>query len=115
VTLSQTSTRSKPRSPSGTDGRDRYGRPTQGAGPPSPLATQNADVQNARAQRMARALEAAEERPWPGFIAPALATLVDTPPKGERWVHEIKYDGYRFQPRAGSQFISPVASRSARR
>lgn len=26
---------------------------------------------------------------------PELATLVDTPPVGENWIHEIKYDGYR--------------------
>ena len=25
-----------------------------------------------------------------------LATLVDAPPEGERWVHEIKFDGYRL-------------------
>jgi bifunctional non-homologous end joining protein LigD len=33
----------------------------------------------------------------PAFIEPALATLRATPPRGEQWVHEIKYDGYRFQ------------------
>lgn len=26
---------------------------------------------------------------------PELATLVDSPPVGEQWIHEIKYDGYR--------------------
>lgn len=31
----------------------------------------------------------------PGFVAPQLATLVDEAPAGERWLHEIKYDGYR--------------------
>ena len=31
----------------------------------------------------------------PPFVAPQLATLVDTPPTGGDWVHEIKYDGYR--------------------
>jgi bifunctional non-homologous end joining protein LigD len=25
-----------------------------------------------------------------------LATLVDAPPEGERWVHEVKFDGYRL-------------------
>jgi bifunctional non-homologous end joining protein LigD len=34
---------------------------------------------------------------YPGFIEPALATLVDKVPRGERWVHEIKFDGYRVQ------------------
>jgi bifunctional non-homologous end joining protein LigD len=27
---------------------------------------------------------------------PQLATLVKSPPSGERWVHEIKFDGYRI-------------------
>ena len=29
------------------------------------------------------------------FVEPLLPTLVDAPPEGEQWVHEIKYDGYR--------------------
>jgi bifunctional non-homologous end joining protein LigD len=35
----------------------------------------------------------------PGFIAPQLATLVDRPAGGDKWVHEIKFDGYRLQLR----------------
>ncbi len=31
-----------------------------------------------------------------GFIQPALPTLVDSPPRGAEWVHEIKHDGYRL-------------------
>jgi len=31
----------------------------------------------------------------PRFVAPQLATLVATPPGGDEWLHEIKYDGYR--------------------
>jgi bifunctional non-homologous end joining protein LigD len=34
---------------------------------------------------------------FPGFIPPALASKVDKPPTGERWIHEIKFDGYRVQ------------------
>ncbi len=33
----------------------------------------------------------------PGFIKPQLATLKPNAPKGEQWIHEIKYDGYRIQ------------------
>jgi bifunctional non-homologous end joining protein LigD len=33
----------------------------------------------------------------PGFIKPQLATLKAKAPKGEQWIHEIKYDGYRVQ------------------
>jgi bifunctional non-homologous end joining protein LigD len=30
-----------------------------------------------------------------GGVEPELATLVDEAPRGEEWLHEIKYDGYR--------------------
>jgi bifunctional non-homologous end joining protein LigD len=33
----------------------------------------------------------------PGFIKPQLATLKAKAHKGEQWLHEIKYDGYRVQ------------------
>jgi len=35
--------------------------------------------------------------PFPGFIDPALASSIDKVPRGDRWVHEIKFDGYRVQ------------------
>ena len=35
--------------------------------------------------------------PFPGFIRPALATSMDRVPRGDRWIHEIKFDGYRVQ------------------
>ena len=31
------------------------------------------------------------------FIDPELSLLVDEPPEGPEWVHEIKFDGYRIQ------------------
>jgi bifunctional non-homologous end joining protein LigD len=34
---------------------------------------------------------------FPGFIEPALATAITKAPTGDRWVHEIKFDGYRVQ------------------
>jgi len=34
--------------------------------------------------------------PLPDFVPPTLATLVDRPPSGEQWLHEIKIDGYRI-------------------
>ena len=33
--------------------------------------------------------------PLPGWMRPCLPTLVDKPPSGPQWVHEIKWDGYR--------------------
>jgi bifunctional non-homologous end joining protein LigD len=35
----------------------------------------------------------------PSFIEPSLALLVEKPPTGPQWVHEIKFDGYRIQTR----------------
>src|SRR5262245_61800714 len=34
--------------------------------------------------------------PLPGFIAPQLATAREGVPRGNGWVHEIKFDGYRM-------------------
>ncbi|ABC89433.1 putative DNA ligase protein [Rhizobium etli CFN 42] len=51
---------------------------------------------------------APRERDWPkgarkgampDFIEPALAKLKPKPPAGDRWIHEIKFDGYRLQVR----------------
>ena len=30
-----------------------------------------------------------------GFIEPQIPTLIDQPPAGDGWIHEIKHDGYR--------------------
>jgi bifunctional non-homologous end joining protein LigD len=35
--------------------------------------------------------------PLPDFVEPMLATLAKSPPTGDRWLHEIKFDGYRLQ------------------
>ncbi|WP_245477719.1 RNA ligase family protein, partial [Mesorhizobium sp. M5C.F.Cr.IN.023.01.1.1] len=31
------------------------------------------------------------------FIEPLMPTLVDKPPEGDAWIHEVKFDGYRSQ------------------
>ena len=33
----------------------------------------------------------------PRFVEPELATLVEAPPSGDGWLHELKLDGYRIQ------------------
>jgi bifunctional non-homologous end joining protein LigD len=38
-----------------------------------------------------------KEAPYPGFIAPSLASSINKPPAGARWLHEVKFDGYRVQ------------------
>jgi bifunctional non-homologous end joining protein LigD len=35
----------------------------------------------------------------PKFVEPQLCRLVDQPPSGAGWVHEVKFDGYRLQLR----------------
>lgn len=35
----------------------------------------------------------------PDFVEPQLCTVVERPPAGEGWCHEIKFDGYRVQLR----------------
>ena len=31
------------------------------------------------------------------FVEPLLPTLVEKPPEGDDWIHEVKFDGYRSQ------------------
>jgi bifunctional non-homologous end joining protein LigD len=49
------------------------------------------------ALQAARRLLGVKAGPMPGFVEPSLATLRPEAPRGDRWVHEIKYDGYRLQ------------------
>ena len=42
-------------------------------------------------------ISGAREAPFPNFIEPAHPTQHERPPTGEKWVHEIKVDGYRAQ------------------
>jgi bifunctional non-homologous end joining protein LigD len=43
--------------------------------------------------------------PLPGFVEPALATSVENVPSGERWIHEIKFDGYRVQVHLANEAV----------
>jgi bifunctional non-homologous end joining protein LigD len=44
-----------------------------------------------------RAASVVGRPPKPGFLEMVDPTLVDAPPSGGRWGHEIKWDGYRAQ------------------
>ncbi|RJR38349.1 MAG: DNA ligase D [Desulfobacteraceae bacterium] len=44
----------------------------------------------------AATLPGARRSEMPSETKPQLAMLVKEPPQGERWIHEIKYDGYRI-------------------
>lgn len=45
----------------------------------------------------ARMIQGSKPSGMPGFIKPQLAELRSKPPSGDRWLHEIKLDGYRLQ------------------
>ena len=36
-------------------------------------------------------------KPTLGYVDPCRAAEIGTPPRGERWIHEIKEDGFRTQ------------------
>ncbi|MGN6549094.1 MAG: DNA ligase D [Pararhizobium sp.] len=42
-------------------------------------------------------IKGARKAKMPDFVPPSLATLKTKPPAGSRWLHEIKFDGYRLQ------------------
>jgi bifunctional non-homologous end joining protein LigD len=41
----------------------------------------------------------------PAFLEPSLPQVADTAPSGPKWVHEIKYDGYRVQARIDGEHV----------
>ena len=47
----------------------------------------------------------------PAFVRPQLCELVQSPPDGEGWLHEVKIDGYRIQV-AVARGVATVRSRS---
>jgi len=47
-------------------------------------------------QKQLKLLTGARKAAMPEFIQPQLATLVDKPPAGDTWFHELKLDGYRL-------------------
>jgi bifunctional non-homologous end joining protein LigD len=54
-------------------------------------------VKGDTSRREARpAIPGARPARLPDFVAPQLATLVTTPPEGDAWLHEMKFDGFRI-------------------
>ena len=64
-------------------------------------AARRTDAKSAKTKRPAsftfKAPKPAKRAALPKFVAPMLPTLVDAPPSGAGWVHEIKFDGYRIE------------------
>nr|WP_249136575.1 non-homologous end-joining DNA ligase [Bradyrhizobium canariense] len=48
-------------------------------------------------QRKKPAADPGDKAPFPDFVEPALASSIEKVPSGSRWIHEIKFDGYRVQ------------------
>ena len=72
--------------------------------PPRPAPSRTRKTNTSREARTDRAIVAKPadprqaglfDEPLPKWIKPCLPTLVDKPPVGPQWVHEIKWDGYR--------------------
>ena len=59
-------------------------------------ATPRARRQDAAWKRRALALDGARDRPFAAGFKPELATLRPQPPRGDDWLHEVKWDGYRM-------------------
>ncbi len=58
-------------------------------------ATKTTKVTKTSTRKSAAKTASPRAHTLPEFIAPQLATLMATPPTGEQFIHEIKFDGYR--------------------
>ena len=52
-----------------------------------------------------------EKAPFPAFVEPALASSIEKVPSGSRWIHEIKFDGYRVQVHLHNQAVNVFTRR----
>ena len=62
-------------------------------------AAKKAAKKTAKNTRAEPELTGSKRSPLPPKLTPQLATLVDSPPPGDDWTYEIKYDGYRILAR----------------
>jgi hypothetical protein len=65
-------------------------------------------VQNKRDPRQAGIFD----RPLPAFVRPQLGKLVTEAPAGQRWAHELKFDGYRMRARIDRGRVQLITARS---
>lgn len=59
------------------------------------IAGQRDDVWSGQAKETGR-INGAAKSTWPADFSPQLAVLAESPPVGDEWLHEIKFDGYRI-------------------
>ncbi|PIO99102.1 DNA ligase D [Pleomorphomonas carboxyditropha] len=79
VAANASAKRTRPRKPKKSSEEPAPAAPEAEAAAPDP-----ADIKGAR------------KAPMPDVVEPMLATLVSSAPTGEKWLHEIKFDGYRL-------------------
>ncbi len=76
---------------------------TAAAGKTSRPASRSSRSRAARGQLASRSSNTKRKpvirRDMPAFIPPQLCMLLERPPRGDDWIHEIKFDGYRIQMR----------------
>jgi bifunctional non-homologous end joining protein LigD len=65
------------------------------------IADERDDVWSAEAKEIG-AMAGAKKAALPATFSPQFAVLADAPPKGDQWLHEIKFDGYRMLARISS-------------
>lgn len=81
-------------------GRKRKGDAVWNSRPsPEASAEEAAVIHDAPKARKSAGAPASRAKAAAAFIEPQLCKLVDRPPQGAGWVHEIKFDGYRMQLR----------------
>jgi bifunctional non-homologous end joining protein LigD len=59
------------------------------------IAGDRDDVWSGKAKETGR-ISGAIKSSWPREFSPQLAVLAESPPTGDEWLHEIKFDGYRI-------------------
>jgi bifunctional non-homologous end joining protein LigD len=67
--------------------------------------TKRGEIHRVDNKKLAK-IQGAAKKSMPEFIRPELATLVTKPPEEERWLHEIKWDGYRIIARIEKKKIT---------
>ncbi|MDQ7977490.1 DNA ligase D [Paraburkholderia sp. SARCC-3016] len=91
------SPQTKPQSTARARARPARTSAAKHSGHPDIVATRNSESLRELAQTPA--IEGAQKAALPATMKPELATLVDTPPAGDAWTYEIKFDGYRVLAR----------------
>ena len=65
------------------------------AADPDRVWQSNREEKVKKVEKVKKEIPGARKAKLPAKVSPQLATLVTDPPKGEEWVHELKFDGYR--------------------